>query len=201
MEMSLLAHLQWRLHLPMPSDFLIRYAKILFLVLSYDDRYGQYIAGDIDNVDKGWSVFEVARYQIELAVYDHELCQKFPLSKLALAAILNAIDSKILRTKRIIILPLVCQSFLNYLKCLGGGYHLNVKGGDIVEVRKTLKKLCSKTIVLPGEILDDMSSSGVTFTPIAAEAKIFEYELPEVPEVQSAFGLSILPVNVAADLF
>ncbi len=37
MEMSLLAHLQWRLHSPMPSDFLIRYAKILFLLLSYDD--------------------------------------------------------------------------------------------------------------------------------------------------------------------
>jgi hypothetical protein len=95
----------------------------------------------------------VARYQIELAVYDHELCQKFPPSKLALAAILNAIDSKILRTKRIIILPLVRQSFLNYLKCLGGGSHLNVEGGDIVEVSKSLKKLCSKTIVLPGEIL------------------------------------------------
>jgi hypothetical protein len=114
---------------------------------------------------------------------------------------LNAIDSKILRTKRIIISPLVRRSFLNYLKCLGGGSHLNVEGGDIVEVRKTLKKLCSKTIVLPGEVLDDTPSSDVTFTPIAAEAKIFEYALPEVPEVQSAFGLSILPVNVAADLF
>ena len=199
MEMLLLTNLQWKLHPPTPTDFLIRYAKILSLVLSYHDRHDQCIVSDMDIVAKGWSVFEVARYQIELAVYDQKLCLKFPPSKLALAAILNAMDSKIVRTKRTIISPLIRRSFLNHLKCLGGGFtHLNVEGGDIVEIRTSLKKLCSKTIVLPGEILDDTPSSGISFTPIAAEAKTFEYELPEV---QSTSGSSVSPVTVAADSF
>jgi len=202
MEMLLLTNLQWKLHPPTPTDFLIRFVKILSLVLSYDDRYGQYVASDMDYVGKVWSIFEVARYQIELAVYDHELCRKFPPSKLALAAILNAMDSKIVRTKRTIISPLIRRSFLNHLKCLGGGFaHLNVEDGDIVEVRTALKKLCSKTIVLPGEIHDDTPTSDMTFTPIAAESKSFECELPELPEAHSASGLSISPVNVAADIF
>jgi hypothetical protein len=202
MEMLLLTNLQWKVHPPTPTDFLIRYVKILSLVLSYYDRYDQCIASDMDVVVKGWSAFEVARYQLELAVYDHELCRKFPPSKLALAAFLNAMDSKIVRTKRTIISPLARLSFLNHLKCLGGGFaHLNVEGDDIVEIRSSLKKLCSKTIVLPGEILDDAPSIDITFTPIAAEAKTFEYELPDVPAAQLASGSSISPVTVAADLF
>jgi hypothetical protein len=203
MELSLLAQLQWRLHPPTPTDFLLRYAKILSLALSHDDVYGQYVAGDIDNVGKGWSVFEVARYQIELAVYDMDLCRNFPPSRLALAAIMNAIDCRTVRTERTIISPFVRRSFINRLKCLGGEYaHMDVAGDDIVEVRRSLKKLCSRTIVLPGEILDATPSSDMSeFAPIADEAKMFEYELTDVIELQSASGSSISPVNVAADLF
>jgi hypothetical protein len=51
-------------------DFLLRNAKIISLALSYDDRYGQYSAGDIVNVANGWSIFKVARYQIQSAVYE-----------------------------------------------------------------------------------------------------------------------------------
>ncbi len=51
---------------------------------------------------------------------------------------------------------------------------MDVKGGDIVEVRQTLKKLCSGSIVLPGEILDDVPSGDTAFTATAAEAKTFE---------------------------
>jgi hypothetical protein len=51
---------------------------------------------------------------------------------------------------------------------------LDVKGGDFVEVRQTLKKLCSRSIVLAGEILDDVPSSDIACTTIAAEAKTFE---------------------------
>jgi hypothetical protein len=209
MEMSLLSQLGWRLHPATPMDYLLRYAKMLSLALSYDDRDGQYVAGDIDSVGKGWSVFEVARYQIELAVYDVELCRKTRPSRLALSAIMNAIDCKFVTTRRTIISPSVRESFVDHLRCLRGEYaNLDVEGSDIVEVRRALKGLCSGTIVLPGEILenDDVqpSSSDVSFAPIPSsdEDKTFEYELVDVHEVQTgAYGSSVSPVNVSADLF
>lgn len=179
MEMSLLTSLQWKLHPPTPTDFLFRFVKILSLSLNDDP---QSINTDVDSVGKGWSVFEVARYQIELAVYSPELCQKVLPSKVALAAIMNAMDSKIVRTKRTIIPSHTRQSFLKDVKCLGGGFsQLNVEGDDMVQARTILKKLCSKTIVLPGQVVDDPpQSTDVTFTPIAFQTKSFEYELPEV---------------------
>ena len=210
MEMSILCQLGWRLHPPTPMDFLLRYSKILSLALSYDDRCGQNVAGGIDSVGKGWSVFEVARYQIELAVYDVDLCRRIRPSRLALAAIVNAIDCKFVMTKQTIISPSMRESFINHLRCLGGEYaSLDVGGLDIVEVRRALKELCSRTIVLPGDALEDddvlpsSSSSDVAFTPISSsdEDKVFEYELADVLEVKSSYGSSVSPVNVAAYLF
>eukprot|EP00571_Detonula_confervacea_P012489 CAMPEP_0172305440 /NCGR_PEP_ID=MMETSP1058-20130122/6728_1 /TAXON_ID=83371 /ORGANISM="Detonula confervacea, Strain CCMP 353" /LENGTH=359 /DNA_ID=CAMNT_0013017039 /DNA_START=287 /DNA_END=1366 /DNA_ORIENTATION=- len=198
MELTLLTNLQWRLHPPTPTDYLNRFVKILSLLLK-NDPTSQYVSTDVDHVGKGWSVFEVARYQIELAVYIPELSQQFLPSKIALAAILNAMDSKIVRTKRSIISSHLRHSFLQQLKCLGGGFaELNVEGEDMVEVRMTLKKLCSKTIVLPGQIVDDEPSNDTSFRPIKAEAKSFEYELPEV---QSLCGSSTSPTGVATDHF
>lgn len=197
MELSLLSNLQWKLHPPTPTDFLIRFVKILSLLFK-GDIYGQSISST-ETVGKGWSVFEVARYQIELAVYSPELCHQLP-SKIALAALLNAMDSKVVRTKRTIISSHIRDNFLQHLKCLGGGFtQLNVEGDDMVDARTTLKKLCSKTIVLPGQIVDDQPPSNeVTFMPITDEARSFEYELPEV---KSLSGPSISPVCVNTDCF
>lgn len=107
MEVSLLTNLRWKLHPPSPTDFLIRFVKILSLLLKDDNNIIVYAAAGhqqqptttaypthIDNVGKGWSVFEVARYQLELAVYSSELCHNVLPSKIAFAAILNALDSR-----------------------------------------------------------------------------------------------------------
>ena len=142
----------------------------------------------------------MARYQIELAVYSPELCQKFHLSKVALAAIMNAMDSKTMRTKQTIILPHIHQSFLKDVKCLGGGFfQLNVEGDDMVQARTILKKLSSRTIVLPGQVEDDPpQSTDVTFTPIASQTKSSEYKLPKV---QALSGSSTSPVSVTTGHF
>jgi hypothetical protein len=176
MEMLLLTQLQWKLHPPIPTDFLSRYIKILSLLLSHDDRHVNEEDMD-DKSSKGWSIFEVARYQLELAVYDHGLCQKIPPSTLAFAAILNAMDSKIVKTKRTVVSALIRRSFIYHLRGVGGGFdHLNVRDDELVNVRLTLKKLCSKTIVLSEVYVDDTANPAP-----AAKAKIFEYELSDVP--------------------
>jgi hypothetical protein len=128
---------------------------------------------------KGWSVFEVARYQLELAVYDHGLCQKIPPSTLAFAAILNTMDSKIVKTKCTVVSAPIRRSFIYHLRGVGGGfYHLNVRDDELVNVRLTLKKLCSKTIVLSEEYVDD---TAIPAPAAEAKIKIFEYELSDVP--------------------
>jgi hypothetical protein len=130
-----------------------------------------------DKSSKGWSVFEVARYQLELAVYDHGLCQKIPPSTLAFAAMLNAMDSKIVKTKRTVVSALIRRSFIYHLRGVGGGFdHLNVRDDELVNVRLTLKKLCSKTIVLSEVYVDDTANPAP-----AAKVKMFEYELSDVP--------------------
>lgn len=204
MEMLLLTQLQWKLHPPTPTDFLSRYIKILSLLLSHEDQHHDQVNGeDMDNKSKGWSVFEVARYQLELAVYDHGLCQTIPPSTLAFAAILNAMDSKIAKTKRTVVSTLIRRSFIYHLRGVGGGFdHLDVGDAELVNVRLTLKKLCSKTIVLSEEFIDDITSTDAT-SPLsaaipAAEAKIFEYELSDVPLSDDDDTLS--PVSVAAGL-
>lgn len=194
MELSLLTNLQWKVHPPTPTDFLIRFVKILSM--SMNDNLSRQHNTVVDNVGKGWSVFEVARYQIELAVYSSELSLKFVPSKIALAATLNAIDSKIVKTKRPLISSRIRHSFLQQVYLEGYFTQLDVEGDDLIQARSMLKKLCSKTIVLPGQIVDDARPSDVTFTPIAA--KSFEYELTEV---KSASGSSISPVSVVADRF
>lgn len=197
MELSLLTNLQWKVHPPTPTDFLLRFVKILSLLLNSGDVNGQNQqhspSPDVESMGKGWSVFEVARYQIELAVYSPELCHGLP-STTALAALLNAMDSKVVRTKRTVVSSQIRDSFLEHVKCLGGGFmKLDLEGEDMVKARTTLKALCSKTIVLPGQIVDDPPETDRTFAPI--QAKSFEYELPEV----SPLGASISPVSVAAD--
>ena len=134
---------------------------------------------------QGWSVFEVSKYQIELVVYGPDLCKKFPPSKVALAAILNAMDSKVVKTKRAIIPSHIRRSFLQRLEYLGGGFsQMNVEGEDIVQIRSTLKKLCSKTITLPGQLVEATQSRDFEFTPMLGveqfglpkyEDKNFEY--------------------------
>ena len=141
MEMLLLTQLQWKLHPPIPTDFLSRYIKILSLLLSHDDRHVNEEDMD-DKSSKGWSIFEVARYQLELAVYDHGLCQKIPPSTLAFAAILNAMDSKIVKTKRTVVSALIRRSFIYHLRGVGGGFdHLNVRDDELVspiDIEETL---------------------------------------------------------------
>ena len=204
MEMMLLTQLQWKLHPPTPTDFLSRYIKILSLLLSLDDQHhGQVNGEDMDNKSKGWSVFELANYQLELAVYDHGLCQKIPPSTLAFAAILNAMDSKIVKTKRTVVSALIRRSFIYHLRGVGGGFdHLDIGDDELVNVRLTLKKLCSKTIVLSVECVDDTPSTDAT-SPLsaaipAAEAKKLEYELSDVPLSDDDDNLS--PVSVTAGL-
>ena len=203
MELSVLTTLEWKLNPPSPTDFLIRFVKILSLLMKDDQQlYLNTInstptsssSPHVDHVGKGWSVFEVARYQLELAAYSPELNKKYLPSTVALAAILNAMDSKIVRTKKTIISSRIRHTFIHHLKFLGGG--MSADGEDIIEARTTLTKLCSNTIVLPGQIADDPAvptSNDMTFTPIAAQEKSMEleYELPEVH--------SISPVSVATD--
>jgi len=185
MELSLLTTLNWRLNPPSPTDFLTRFVKILSLLLKDDIICGQ-------QVGKVWSVFEVARYQIELSVYSPH---KFSASTIALAAILNSMDSKIVRSKTSIVSSSISRSFLQHVKSLGGGFEqLDVDGTDIIAARTTLKKLCSKTIVLPGHIIEDQESSkDIGFVPIAEQVESYEYELPQVQ--------SVSPVSVTTDQF
>ena len=199
MEMMLLTQLQWKLHPPTPTDFLSRYIKILSLLLSHhdDQHHGQVSGEDMDNDSKGWSVFEVARYQLELAVYDHGLCQKILPSTLAFAAILNAMDSKIVKTKRTVVSTLIRRSFIYHLRGVGGGFdRLDIGDDELVDVRLILKKLCSKTIVLSEEYVDDTPSTDATSPVAAAKAKIFEYELSDVP-LSDEEEDTLSPVSVA----
>jgi len=208
MEMSLLTTLKWRLHPPTPTDFLIRFVKILSLTfIDYNhpphNRQQQQSTNSNDNTNagKGSSTFELARYQIELGAYSPELCKTFLPSTVALAAILNAMDSKIVRTNKAVIPSHIRRSFLERVECLlGGGTFaaMHVEGEEMVRARTLLKNLCSATIVLPGQILDceqqqESESRGNEFQPIATETDSFEYELPEVPSLSSS---TISPISV-----
>ena len=212
MELSLLTSLAWMVNPPTPMDFIMRFVKILATLLSED--YPDHVHHQHDytdnnyitqGVDKAWSVFEVARYQTELAVYcpqlsstssssssssllshdddddeeeDYEL--HFTPSKIALAAILNAMDSKIVATKQTVISTSIRNEFLE--KVMEEYFIVNLYNEDdnknenhvddidihchidydknaqdledstmttVQEARSILKKLCSKTIVLP----------------------------------------------------
>ncbi|KAL7530407.1 hypothetical protein ACHAWF_003364 [Thalassiosira exigua] len=210
MELMLLQNLRWRVHPPTPADFLLRYVKMLSLSLNEDaaldgsDRAG----GAADVVGKGWSVFEVSRYQVELSVYSAELCRDYLPSEVALAAVLNAADSRVVRTEQTVVSSWVRAAFLRRVRATGGRLaDVDVEGEHMVRARRILKRLCSKTIVLPGqggdedEIAAAAASSDHEFAPIpegttaSASSKSFEYELPEV---QSNSGSSISPVSVAA---
>lgn len=159
MEMLLLTSLQWRLYPPSPKEFLIRYIEILSHSLN-DDQRDEFNKNGMDNDNNDWSVFQLARYQIELAVYSHKLSRECLSSKLALASILNAMDSKIAGTKHTIISPRICRSFLERMSCLGNDFaDLNVIGDDMVEVRTALMELCPRRIVLTGETVVDMPSA------------------------------------------
>ncbi|KAL9187765.1 hypothetical protein ACHAXT_006143 [Thalassiosira profunda] len=197
MELSLLSNLEWKLHPPTPTDFLVRFVKILSLLLNDGGRHAD---NGVDSIGKGWSVFEVARYQIELGTYSSDLCHNFPASKIALAALLNAMDSKIVRTQRAIVSPRIRRSFLEHLIYLGGGFAgLDLEGEDMVHARSILKELCSKTIVLPGQVAEELEPPAeLAFVPISEQPSSFEYELSDV---KSASGASTSPVSVAADHF
>ncbi len=160
MELLLLTSLQWRLHPPTPKEFLIRYIKLLARTLNNVDQRDQFNKNGTDNDYNDWSIFQVARYQIEMSVYSHNLSRECFPSKLALAAILNAMDSKIAGTKPTIISPRIRRSFLKRMRCLGSGFaELNVTSDDMVELRTTLMELCPRSIVLSEETVVDMPSA------------------------------------------
>ena len=159
MELLLLTTLQWRLYPPSPKEFMVRYIEILSHSLN-DDQRDELNKNGMDNDYNDWSVFQVAMYQIELAVYSHKLSRECLPSKLALASILNAMDSKIAGTKRTIISPRIRRSFLKRMSCLRNDFaELNVKDDDMVEVRTALMVLCPRSIVLTGETVVDMPSA------------------------------------------
>eukprot|EP00804_Cyclotella_cryptica_P021798 CCRYP_000787-RA/>CCRYP_000787-RA protein AED:0.15 eAED:0.15 QI:0/1/0.5/1/0/0/2/999/361 len=169
MELSLLTNLQWKLHPPTPLDFLMRYIKILSTSLDQaieDNGQDDVEVHKAANLESGWSVFEVARYQTELAVYNRDLCQKFPPSTIALAATLNAMNSVVVSTRRTVVSSRARSQFLHQMHSLGGA-DLQ-EADDIVEARTLLKKLCSKTIILPGKSEEETSSEST------------EYELPDI---------------------
>eukprot|EP00970_Alexandrium_tamarense_P016483 scaffold6598_cov162-Alexandrium_tamarense.AAC.3 len=167
MELAVLTNLKWKLHPPTPLDFLMRFVKILSVLLNDTDDYELVEA---HNLDSGWSVFEVARYQTELAVYSPELCQNFSPSKIALAAILNAMNSKIVSSKRTVISSHVRDLFLDKVHSLSDGFAHLEEGDEMVQARTLLKKLCSKSIILPGKVEDETT----------VESESTEYELPEI---------------------
>ena len=194
MELTLLAALRWRLHPPTPTDFLYRFAKLLWLSSQDsddDDEDDQQPHGQDDALtegedaggDGGWSAFELARYQIELAAYSPQLCQACPPSVVALAAVLNATDSRLAGTDRVALPPRVRRAFLRRLRRLGEGF-----GGDRMEAavqraQVVLKTLCPETIALPRPEAESVASP-------------LEYELSKD---QSLVDESISPVGVDSD--
>lgn len=185
MELSLLGALRWRLHPPTPSEFLTRYAKLLSLSMEdiHDDDDHRCRQEDLQTGHHGggWSVFELARYQIELATYSPELCHACPPSAVALAALLNAMDSRPVRTDRTAAPSRIRGSFLHRLQFVGGGFGEDAMAASVQQARIALKTLCPETIVLPGQ--EEALSS-------------LEYELPKD---QLLADLSTSPVGVESD--
>jgi hypothetical protein len=143
------------------------------------------------NIESGWSVFEVARYQTELAVYNRDLCQKFPPSTIALAATLNAMNSVVVSTRRPVVSSQVRTQFMHQLHSLGGADLQD--DDDIVQARTLLKRLCSKTIILPGKAEEETSSEST------------EYELPDIQSFEydskdETGKTTFSPVSVTAKL-
>jgi hypothetical protein len=172
MELSLLTNLQWKLHTPTPLDFLMRYIKILSVLMNnsineHEDVETQKAA----NLESGWSVFEVARYQTELATYSTELCRHFSPSKIALASCLNAMNSVVVSTRCTVVSSSVRNRFIQKIYSLGDGF--GPDGEDMIQARTILKKLCPKTITLLGKTEDDGLAS-------SASSESVEYELPDV---------------------
>ena len=210
MEMSILTSLKWKVHPPTPMDFLMRFVKILSDLLN--SSYARTNDDEVDDdgdIDNGWSVFEVARYQTELAVYSSHLSQNFLPSKIALAAMLNAMESRIVSARRTVISSRLRHMFMEQIRSFGGGVAALEEGEDIVEARTILKKLCSKTIVLPGRTAEDPSISP-EMAPNAVVAQSTEYELPEIRSfdldtdcetVPIPGSSSSSPVSVATKLF
>ena len=189
MEQSLLATLRWRLHPPTPADFLGRYARLLAWAWRDEDGVGD---GDGGDDGGGWSAFELAQYQVELAAFSPELCRATPPSAVALAALLNAADAHAVGRPGAVVPPGVRRSFLRMLRRCGGG-----DGGEtaVRRARQVLKTLCPATIVLAGQEAapggeDPRPSTAATGAPATTPAPILEYELPAPPS----------PVGVDIDL-
>ncbi|KAL7484612.1 hypothetical protein ACHAW6_010242 [Cyclotella cf. meneghiniana] len=194
MELSLLTNLQWKLHPPTPLDFLMRYIKILLATLNEaieNPGQGEVEVHKAANLESGWSVFEVARYQTELAVYNRDLCRNFPPSTIALAATLNAMNSVVVSTRCTVVSSQARGQFMHQIHSLGGA-HLQ-DGEDIVQARTLLKKLCSKTVILPGKAEEETSSEST------------EYELPDIQSFEydskdDTGETTFSPVSVVAKL-
>mmetsp|Transcript_26271 Transcript_26271/g.55354 ORF Transcript_26271/g.55354 Transcript_26271/m.55354 type:complete len:457 (-) Transcript_26271:246-1616(-) len=186
MELSILSSLRWMLHPPTTMDFLVRLVKMLMELLERESgRAGTSASGTSASgtsascewhVDKSWSVFEVARYQTELAVYSPELSSPrsgSSPSRVALAAVLNAMDSRIVSSsaKETVVPRTVRDAFLEkvaprYRDAMD--VEPATEPNDAVSAvnqleimvqreRSILKSLCSKTIVLPALVVDDAS--------------------------------------------
>ena len=190
MELMLLASLRWRLHPPTPMDFVYQFAKLLWLSLQDNNQEdcpeqgGSHAGGHNVIGEGGWSVFELARYQIELAVYSPELCQACPPSAVALASVLNATDSRIAGTDRTAVSAHVRHSFLHRLRCLGERFQEDHMVVSVQQARMVLATLCPKIIALPRQEAGKVPS-------------LLEYELPKD---QLLADESISPVGVDSDL-
>ncbi|KAL7466606.1 hypothetical protein ACHAXS_006899 [Conticribra weissflogii] len=191
MEASILRTLRWMLHPPSTMDFLVRLVKLLPALLERAragrDRHWR--------ADKAWSVFEVARYQAELAVYSHELSHDSSASRVGLAAVLNALDSRVVSSSaRETVVPRdVRDAFLEQV----APYYLVVGQAEVpdgepdvvarLEImvqreRSVLKSLCSKTIVLPALVVDDapLAAAAATAPPDDASSCTSSFELPDI---------------------
>ena len=109
----------------------------------------------------------------------------------ALAAILNAMNSKIVSSKRTVISSHVRDLFLDKVHSLSDGFAHLEEGDEMVQARTLLKKLCSKSIILPGKVEDETT----------VESESTEYELPEIQtfhyDCMAANSTYASPVSVA----
>lgn len=101
MELEILKSLQWFIHPPTPVDFISFYVKFLPPSVSVPTRH---------------NLFELSRYNVELAVCDPFLVDALP-STIAFSAILNVLEKEISTD----VIPMSCrQAFLHKMQCAVG---------------------------------------------------------------------------------
>lgn len=228
MELSILSSLRWMLHPPTTMDFLVRLVRMLMELLERESgRVGGSgtasgtSAGCEWHVDKSWSVFEVARYQTELAVYSPELSSPrggSSPSRVALAAVLNAMDSRVVsssaketvvpRTVRDAFLEKVAPRFRDAMDVepatepSDGDSVVNQLEIMVQRERSILKSLCSKTIVLPALVVDNASHESSSNGNVSQEnaSSSTSSSLPSAPSTSPANDSSRVSATASYEL-